>query len=160
MARLALLFIVVPLVELALLIEIGRRLGTGATLGLIVATGLLGAYLARRQGLAVLRRVRAELAAGRAPADQLADGAMILVAGALLMTPGILTDAFGFFCLVPAGRKLLKRWLRRWSGRMIQRGSVSVMYSRGESRISGDAEDVPPPSGGDHRQGDRRFPQP
>ena len=69
MIKLLLLFILIPAVELALLIELGSRIGTMATLGLIVATGVLGAYLARRQGLSVFRQVRAELAAGRIPAE-------------------------------------------------------------------------------------------
>jgi UPF0716 protein FxsA len=108
-SRLLVLFVVVPVVELVLLIEIGRQIGTLPTLGLIVVTGALGAYLARRQGLGVLQRVREEMAAGRIPAAPIVDGILILVAGAVLMTPGVLTDAFGFFCLIPPCRELLKR---------------------------------------------------
>ena len=126
MARLLLLFVLVPVAELALLVELGRRVGTPATIGLIVLTGVLGAWLARRQGLGVLRSVRAEMAGGRVPAGTLVDGALIVVAGAVLMTPGVLTDALGFFLLVPAGRRLIKSRLRRRFERAVERGDVVV----------------------------------
>ena len=126
--RLLLLFIIVPAVELALLIEVGSRIGTPATLGLIVATGVVGAALARSQGLSVLGQVQRDLAEGRLPAGALVDGAIILVAGALLMTPGILTDAFGFLCLLPGLRHLIKRvlWRRFESAVRDQRIHVSI----------------------------------
>jgi UPF0716 protein FxsA len=124
--RLLLLFIVVPAVELGLLIEIGSRIGTVATLGIIVVTGVVGAALARRQGIGVLRRVQAELAEGRVPAGSLADGVIILVAGALLMTPGVLTDVLGFLCLVPGARTLLKREIWRRFERAVREGRVQV----------------------------------
>ena len=122
MTKLLLLFILVPAVELALLIELGRRIGTVATLGLIVATGVLGAYLARRQGLGVLRQVQAELVAGRIPTGSIVDGVIILLAGAVLMTPGILTDVLGFLCLVPASRKLIRTMLWRRFERAVRNG--------------------------------------
>ena len=133
MGRLILLLVGVPLLELMLLIEIGGRVGTIPTIGLILLTGTLGAYLARRQGLAVLRQVQAETAAGRLPAGQLIDGLIILLAGALLVTPGLLTDLVGLFCLLPAGRRLIKARLRRWLERAIQTGrvKVSVDFSAG-----------------------------
>jgi UPF0716 protein FxsA len=113
MPLLLLLFIAVPAVELALLIEVGQRLGTVPTLGLIVATGVLGAGLARHQGLAVLGRVRAETAAGRVPAGCRVDGLLIQIAGAVLMTPGLLTDLLGFALLIPPVRSAVKSALRR-----------------------------------------------
>jgi len=109
--KLLLLFVLLPAVELGLLIEVGSRIGTGATVALIVVTGIVGASLARRQGLSVLGVMQRETAAGRLPAGTLVDGVIILLAGALLVTPGILTDAFGFLCLVPGFRKLAKQRL-------------------------------------------------
>ena len=126
MFRLLLLFVALPTVELGLLIEIGSRIGTGATLALIAVTGIVGAALARRQGLGVLRVLQTETAAGRLPAGSLADGVIILVAGALLVTPGVLTDAFGFLCLVPAFRRVVKRALLRRLERAAQEGQVEV----------------------------------
>lgn len=108
MGRLLLLFIVVPAVELALLIEIGGRIGTPATLALIVVTGAIGATLARAQGLAVLRELQQQLERGELPAGILVDGLMVLLAAALLVTPGVLTDIVGFSCLVPGFRNLIK----------------------------------------------------
>ncbi len=112
MFRLFLLFTLIPIVELALLIEVGQRIGTGATLLLVVATGLLGAYLARTQGLAVLRRTQAQLHQGQVPADGLVDGVLILIGGLFLVTPGILTDLVGIGLALPSTRAALKRWLR------------------------------------------------
>jgi UPF0716 protein FxsA len=111
--RLLLLFVVLPAVELALLIELGSRFGTLHTLILIVLTGVIGASLARGQGLGVMRQIQTEVAEGRVPADSLVDAAIILVAAALLVTPGVLTDGFGFLCLIPAFRGVVKRML--WS---------------------------------------------
>ena len=124
MLRLLLLFIALPAIELALLIEIGRYVGTLPTLGLVAVTGAIGATLARRQGLRALAEVRRELEAGRLPASSLVDGVLILLAAAVLVTPGVLTDVFGFLCLVPGVRSLIKR-------EMLRRFERAV----GESRI-------------------------
>ena len=123
-AKLLLLFILVPLVELFLLIEIGRLIGTLSTLTIIVCTGILGAFLARRQGIGVLHQIRTEIANGRLPAAQLADGVIILLAGAVLITPGVLTDALGFLCLIPASRKIIKKMLWRWLERAVHDGRI------------------------------------
>ncbi len=122
--KLLLLFILVPLVELFLLIEIGRLIGTFSTLTIIVFTGIVGAYLARRQGIGVLHQIRTEIANGRLPAAQLADGVIILLAGAVLITPGVLTDALGFLCLIPASRKIIKKMLWRWLESAVHDGRI------------------------------------
>ncbi len=129
MARLLLLFVVLPAVELSLLIELGSRIGTAATLGLIVVTGMVGASLARRQGLAVLGHLQSEVAAGQLPAGSLVDGVLILLAAALLVTPGIVTDAVGFLCLVPAFRSLAKRELLRRLERAVRERRLHVSVS-------------------------------
>jgi UPF0716 protein FxsA len=107
--RLLLLFTVVPLVELFLLVKLGTVIGIGPTVLIVICTGVLGAWLARWQGLGVLRRVSDDLAQGRLPADALIDGLLILIAGAVLLTPGLITDALGFLLLVPQGRALVRR---------------------------------------------------
>ena len=127
MAKLLLLFILVPATELALLIEIGSRIGTMNTLLLIVMTGVLGASLASRQGLEVLRQIQAETAAGRMPGSAIVDGVIILLAGIVLMTPGILTDILGFLCLVPATRALIKARLRKTLERAAREGRAHVV---------------------------------
>lgn len=161
MGRLFLLFIVVPIVELGLLLRLGEWMGALPTLGLIITTGALGAYLARRQGLGVLRRAQEEMDAGRLPAGQLVEGLLIFVAGALLMTPGVLTDAFGFFCLIPAGRRLLKGYLLGLLERSVRDGKVTVGFgfpSGPSSRPHEEPIDVTPRSEGAgrvERPGDR-----
>lgn len=126
MGRLILLFTLVPALELALLIEVGSRIGTAATIGLVIATGVLGAALARQQGLQVLRRIQTELGAGRLPASSLVDGVIVLLAGALLVTPGILTDVLGILCLVPSFRSLIKARLRRRFERALREQRIIV----------------------------------
>lgn len=127
--RLLLLFVLVPAIELALLLELGRHIGTLATLGLIAATGLLGAFLARRQGLGVLRKIRLEAEEGRIPAGPIADGVMILLAAALLVTPGILTDAVGFLCLIPSTRRAIRRRIWDHLVEAVRSGRVRVSVS-------------------------------
>jgi len=110
---LMLAFIAVPLVELALLIKIGQYLGVMGTLGVVVLTGLLGSVLAASQGSRALRQIREDMMAGRMPTQSILDGALVLAAGLLLITPGLLTDSVGFFLLIPPGRRLLRRLLTR-----------------------------------------------
>lgn len=130
MGYLALLFIVVPAVELALLIEVGSFFGTLPTFALIVVTGMVGAALARRQGLSVLGRLRSQMQTGQWPGDTIADGAIILVAGALLVTPGILTDVTGFLMLIPTTRTLIRRYLEKRLQRAVATGAAT-MYTTG-----------------------------
>jgi len=132
MGWLVLLFVLLPAVELALLIRLGAAIGTLQTLALIVATGVLGAALARQQGLGVLRTLQRETSEGRMPAGAVLDGAFILVAGALLVTPGVLTDAVGFACLVPAFRDAAKRALVAAFERAVAEGRVRMhVYGAG-----------------------------
>ena len=108
--RLFLILLAVPVIEIGLFIEIGGWLGTWPTIGLVVLTALIGSILLRQQGLAALRDVQGRLMAGEDPGRMLADGAMILIAGALLLTPGFFTDAVGFSLLIPGVRSALWAW--------------------------------------------------
>lgn len=117
--RLLLLFTTVPLAELALLLWIGESIGLLPTVALILVTGALGAALARHQGLAAWRRFQEALAVGRLPGRELLEGLLILVAAALLLTPGVLTDGAGFLLLVPPARRwLVGRFELRLRGRI------------------------------------------
>ncbi len=111
--RLLLLFTVVPMVELVLLLILADHTSWYFALALVLVTGIVGAALARWQGLRCVRRLQQQAAAGQVPADPLMDGLMILVAGALLVTPGVLTDVAGFALLTPPVRSVLKRRARR-----------------------------------------------
>jgi len=107
--RLLLLFTIVPLVELFLLVKLGTVVGVGPTIALVLFTGILGAWLARQQGLDVLRRVNEDLSQGRMPTEAIMDGVLILIAGAVLLTPGLLTDALGFVLLIPRTRAAVRK---------------------------------------------------
>jgi len=112
--KLLLLFIAVPFVELVILIKVGEMIGLLPTLAIVISTGLLGAALGRSQGFSVLTRIQESLQQGQLPADSLFDGVFILAGGLLLLTPGFLTDITGFLCLIPATRKIFKRWVRAY----------------------------------------------
>ena len=111
-ARLLLLFIFVPIIELMILIDLGGYLGTVPTIILVVGTGALGAYLAKMEGFRIFFTIRHKLQTGQLPADELLDGLIILIAGALLITPGLITDLFGFLMLFRPSRSRFKIWLK------------------------------------------------
>ena len=111
--KLFLLFVTVPIIELWLLIDIGRIIGTFQTVGLIIITGLAGAFFAKTQGLITLYKIRENLINGVMPSSELLDGLLILLAGGLLITPGLLTDALSFILLIPQTRIYVKKYLLR-----------------------------------------------
>lgn len=105
------LFVVVPVAEISLLIDIGSDIGLANTLLIVIFTAILGAYLVRQQGFATLANVQSEMNAGRVPAMQMAEGVALLFAGAVLLTPGFITDAVGFALLTPPIRRALISWV-------------------------------------------------
>jgi len=127
--RLLLLFTILPVIELYLLVELGKATTTETVIILVVLTGAAGATLARSQGLGVLRRIQFEMNEGRLPAGGLLDGLLILVGGAFLITPGILTDLVGFFMLIPLTRDLFKVSVRNWLHRKLESGQMQMYYS-------------------------------
>lgn len=127
MGKLLFLFIAVPAVELILLIKLGGMIGLLPTLAIIFFTGALGATLARWQGLSVLGQIQTQMAQGQLPANALFDGVIILLAGALLLTPGFLTDIVGFLSLVPGVRNVFKRAIRKRIEQSIQHGDAVVI---------------------------------
>jgi UPF0716 protein FxsA len=131
MGKLLLFFVALPALELAILIELGSRFGTLHTLALIVVTGVVGASLARGQGTSVVRAIQSEVAEGRLPADSLVDGVMILIAAALLVTPGILTDTFGFLCLLPRFRKIVRAALWKYLEVAVRENRIHVDFQGG-----------------------------
>ena len=146
--RLFLILLAVPVIEIALFIEIGGWLGTWTTVGLVVLTALIGSILLRQQGLAALRDFQGRLVQGEDPGRLLADGAMILVAGALLLTPGFFTDAIGFSLLIPGVRGAL--WA--WGSKHVKVASATSsnqqfrqewQFGKGQT-VDGDYEDVTP----------------
>ena len=126
---LLLAFILMPLAELALLMRVHTAVGFTYTIALVILTGFIGAFLARAQGFRVVTQIRRDLDAGRLPAPQLMDGVMILVAGVLLVTPGLITDTVGFLLLMPPVRQSIRLWLRRKVEASMRRGTTTVRWT-------------------------------
>ncbi|MEE8074028.1 MAG: FxsA family protein [Candidatus Binatia bacterium] len=131
LARLFLLFTIVPLAELYLLIKIGSYMGAFNTILLILITGILGALLARLEGLRTLRQITLSLNQGIIPAEELVDSVLIFVAGIVLVTPGVLTDVMGLLLLLPYTRTIFKRWLRKRFDRMVSSGNMQIHFRSG-----------------------------
>lgn len=123
---LLLAFIVVPFLELYLLLAIGREVGFWPTVAGVLFTSVVGAWLARKEGLRVLRRWQESLAQGRTPDEGLVSGVLVLVGGVLLVFPGVLTDVIGLFLLLPPTRRLVAALVRRRLERRMAEGTLRV----------------------------------
>ncbi|MCK4744171.1 MAG: FxsA family protein [Sulfuriflexus sp.] len=135
---LLLLFLTIPLVEIYFLISVGQVIGTIWTVFLVVFTAVLGAALLRSQGLSTLRRVQEASARGEIPALEMIEGLMLLVGGALLLTPGFFTDAIGFICLItPLRQTVIRYWIKRY-GSSIQGQSRHNPDSKGPQTLEGE----------------------
>ena len=128
--KLLVVFIAIPLIELAILVKIGELIGFWPTIGMVIITGAIGAALAQSQGFRVFAKIQAELAAGRIPTHHLIDGLLILVGGIVLLTPGLLTDILGFLLMIPWIRKQFKRWLVYKFSNMVNSGQTQVFYRK------------------------------
>ncbi len=124
--RLFLLFTIVPALELYLIIKVGQVIGAFNTLLIIVITGVLGAYYARQQGVRVVSNINWEMREGRLPGDELINGAMLLVGGALLITPGFITDITGFTLIFPPSRDMIKGAVKEFMRKRIERGEIRI----------------------------------
>ncbi len=135
------LFIIVPLVEIAILIQLGKAIGLMATIALVILTAIIGTTILRSQGLAVLTRANDALEAGRIPVDSVVDGVFLLLAGAFLLTPGLITDAVGFAFLIPPFR----HWLATKIFALLTKNATVSVHVRRERRRWG-------PGGEDERE--------
>jgi UPF0716 protein FxsA len=124
--RLFILFTLVPIIEVYLIIKTGQIIGPLPTVLLLLAISAAGAWLVRTQGFQTMRNIQYELAAGRLPAGQLMDAAMVLVGGVLLLTPGFFTDLLGIFFLIPVTRSLIKQLIGRWLQQRLDRGTIVI----------------------------------
>lgn len=127
---LAVLMIAIPIIEIWGLLKVGQILGVWETVGLVLLTGIVGAYLAKREGAQTYKLVRMQLNQGQLPGQALLDGICILVGGTLLLTPGFFTDAIGFLLLIPYTRGIVKAWLMRYFKKMIENGSAIIIHRR------------------------------
>jgi UPF0716 protein FxsA len=161
LARLLLLFTIIPIVELAILIPLGDLIGIGPTVALVIVTGVLGAVLAKRQGMAAWQRLQKDLAQGQMPGDSLLDGLAVLIAGAFLVTPGVLTDVAGMVLLIPPLRRPLKNYLKKRFKKSLESGTVNVIGFGGsfssspfDSNRPGDPSIGNKPSPHDYEEGE------
>ncbi len=138
------LLLAIPILEIAVFIVVGQLIGLWPTLGLVLLTAILGTMLLKRQGFSTLAAIQRETKAGRVPGRELMDGVMIAVAGVLLLTPGLVTDAIGFLLFVPGARAAIRNWLKS-----------RVMVVGGQSFGMGG---TPPTSSRPANPGDRRVP--
>jgi UPF0716 protein FxsA len=137
---LVLLFIAVPIAELAVIIQVGQAIGIWLTLALLVVDSILGTWLMRHQGRAAWRRFNEAVAGGRVPAREVLDGALVIFGGALLLTPGFITDILGVVLLIPPSRAIVRGILSR---RLAHRMVVSATRTRqGHYDVEGTAVDV------------------
>jgi UPF0716 protein FxsA len=134
-----LLFVVAPLAELAVIVQVAGFLGVLNTIGLLMAVSILGAWLATREGLGVVRRIQATTARGHAPSREVADGALILLAGALMIAPGFISDALALLLLMPPTRALFRGALLRWIGKL---SGLTLITGYGSRRRSAGTDEV------------------
>lgn len=128
MFKVFLLIVIFPLAELWILIEIGKVIGSGPTVLLVIGTGLLGALLVRLQGFRILAEIRRELLQGHLPGEKLLDGICLLAGGLLLLTPGLISDLGGFLLLIPATRSLIQGLLRRYLRQAVESGHLLTRW--------------------------------
>ncbi|MGP3959440.1 FxsA family protein [Nonomuraea sp. 3N208] len=122
-------FLVVPVLEIWLLIQVGSVIGGPATVALLIADSLLGAWIVRREGRRAWRALQEALQSGRMPNRELADGGLVLVGGALLLTPGFFTDVFGFLCVLPFTRPMMRRLGAWFFERRVKRMAAASPYA-------------------------------
>ncbi|KUO52241.1 MAG: hypothetical protein APF76_04170 [Desulfitibacter sp. BRH_c19] len=126
-SKLLLIFIGVPLIELALLLKIGQLIGIGYTILIIVLTGFVGVLLAKQQGFIVVKQLQNSLSYGQMPGDAILDGIFIFAGGLVLLTPGLITDIFGFLCLLPGSRRFFKDYLKNLLKHYLATGHVRII---------------------------------
>lgn len=112
-------FVAVPIIEIALFMQIGSAIGTWNTIAIVILTAVLGTWLLRQQGMATLMNAQMRLQSGEMPASAIMEGLLLLVGGVLLLTPGFMTDAVGFFCLIPVSRRFLANLISKRAGAMV-----------------------------------------
>jgi UPF0716 protein FxsA len=142
---LVLLFILVPIAELAIIIQVGQEIGLLWTVAILIADSLLGSWLMRSQGRAAWRRFNLALQSGRPPANEVLDGVLVIFGGALLLTPGFINDIFGLAFLLPPSRAVLRRLLvRRFAHRMVVAAAEARRSPPPGADVEGSAIDVDP----------------
>jgi len=128
--KLILLFTVMPVIELFILIEMSKTINIWTTIGLVLLTGVAGAYLAKSEGKVIITRIKAELDQGSVPGNQLLNGLCVLIGGALLLTPGLITDILGLSLVFPGTREIYKVFIKKKFSKMIESGNINFYFRR------------------------------
>lgn len=128
--KLILLFTITPLVELFILFQLADVMGAWSTIALVLVTGIAGAALAKSEGRLIIRKIKTEINEGRLPGNEMLNGLCVLVGGALLLTPGIITDILGFSLVIPGLRDIYKVYLKRKFTKMIDEGNINIHFRR------------------------------
>jgi UPF0716 protein FxsA len=124
--NLFLLFTIIPIIELAILIKVGSFLGVFNTVLIVILTAVVGAYMVRSEGIGVMYRIQKSMQEGVFPEEELINGAMILVAGALLLTPGFFTDVIGFIMVFPVSRNIIKKYAKKHIHKRIHPDEIEI----------------------------------
>lgn len=124
--NLFLLFAVIPVIELAILIRVGSYIGTMNTVVIVILTAVVGAYLVKMEGIGVMSRIQKNMQEGIFPADELINGMMILVSGALLLTPGFFTDILGFLMVIPVTRNIIRIFVMQYIKKKMPPGDIEI----------------------------------
>jgi UPF0716 protein FxsA len=124
--KLFFLFTLIPVIELALLIEIGSQIGVLNTVVIVILTAIVGAYMVRTEGIGVMYRIQKNMKDGMFPGEELISGAMILVAGALLLTPGFFTDIIGFLMVIPVSRKYIGDIIKKYIEKKMSNDEIHI----------------------------------
>ena len=128
-AKLFLLFAILPIIEIALLINVGEQIGGWNTLAFVIVTAFVGAHLVRQQGISTLLTAQRKIQLGELPGQEMAEGLLLVIAGVLLVTPGFITDAIGFLCTLPMTRPVIARQLlARFSSHVVMSQSSAQFY--------------------------------
>jgi UPF0716 protein FxsA len=130
---LAAALLVLPILEIYVIIQVGQVIGAGPTIVLLIAESALGAWIVKREGLRACEALNSSFSTGRLPTRELSDAALVLVGGTLLLTPGFVTDVFGFFFVLPFTRPIARRWLSWLVSRRVLRAAGRGRVGRGQS---------------------------
>ncbi|TPV59057.1 FxsA family protein [Aestuariibacter sp. GS-14] len=143
MQILLLLFILMPIAEIALLLQVGDMIGGWNTVGLILVTAFVGAYLVRQEGLSTLQKAQQKLAKNEVPGKEMMEGMMLVIAGVLLVTPGFITDIIGFLFVLPFSRQFMAgRLAKHLTVRAVQGGNQQFYYSNTQQRQGNDGDPI------------------
>ena len=127
----ALAFLLTPIVEIYVIVQVGQEIGAWQTVALLLIESAIGVWLLKREGRRTWQELRLALNQARVPAKELADAALVLIGGTLLVTPGFVTDVVGFFCVLPFTRPLARRLLLAYISRRVARGTIRVVAGPG-----------------------------